>query len=120
MLNEEQKINADALADDFLLEQTSALVDTRGTFHGAAGMQASFDELREGFDDVRFEPKEFDVREDWVVVPVRFRASTRGIQQQADIVHIWRLREGRATRMHVVAAGADAERALARLRGEDP
>src|SRR3954451_16152567 len=117
ILNEEQRIDDEALADDFVLEQASALPGTRGTFHGARGMEASFRELLDGFDAIRFEPKGFELRDGWIVVPVRFWTSVRGIEQEIDIVHLWQMRDGRAPRMHVVAAGADPERALAKLRG---
>jgi ketosteroid isomerase-like protein len=116
MLNEEQAIKRDTLADDFVLEQTEALLDTRGTFRGADGLEASFRELREGFGEIRFEPKDFQIRGDWVIVPVHFSASVRGMEQEAEIVHIWQMRDGLATRMRVVGAGGDPERELERLR----
>jgi ketosteroid isomerase-like protein len=108
------------LADDFVLEQTETLLDTRGTFHGVTGLEAAFRELREGFGDVRFEPQNFEVRDDWVIVSVCFSASVRGIEQQTTISHIWQMRDGLAARMHVVGTGGDAERALAELRARAP
>jgi ketosteroid isomerase-like protein len=116
MLNDEQIIDPDFFADDFVLEQTETLLDTRGTFHGVAGLEASFRELQEGFGDVRFEPIDFDVRDDWVIISIRFSAAVRGIRQETRITHIWQMRDGLATRMRVVGTGGDVEAALAELR----
>jgi ketosteroid isomerase-like protein len=101
------EVKTDLLADDFVLEQAPGLPGTRGTFVGAAGMEASLRELLDGFDVCRFEPQGFDVHGDWVVVPVRWFTSVRGIEQATDIVHLWQVRDGLAVRMRVLAGRAD-------------
>jgi ketosteroid isomerase-like protein len=103
----ERKVKTDFLSDDFLLEQTPGLPGTRGAFRGAAGMEASVNELLAGFDAFRFEPVSFDVQGDWLVVPVKFWASARGFEQEIEIIHLWQMRDGRAVRIRVLAGDAD-------------
>ena len=100
-------VKQDFFADDFVLEQTPGLPGTRGTFTGPEGMEASLRELLTGFDECRFDPHSFDVHGDWLVVPVRFWASVRGVEQEVEIVHLWQIRDGKATRLRVLAGDAD-------------
>jgi ketosteroid isomerase-like protein len=109
------EVKTDLLADDFILEQAPGLPGTRGTFEGAAGMEASLRELLDGFDVCRFEPCGFDVHGDWVVVPVRWFTSVRGIEQATEIVHLWQIRDGLAVRMRVLAGSADPLTEIAKL-----
>jgi hypothetical protein len=56
--NDSGQIPALVLAPDVQVEQTAALFDTAGSFHGHAGFEAMLQELRDAFDDVRFIPLE--------------------------------------------------------------
>ena len=49
----------DFLAEDFELHQASSIVDTAGVFHGRGALRGSLRELRESFDDLRFEAEKF-------------------------------------------------------------
>ena len=118
ILEETGAIPSDMLTDDFLLEQSRGILDTRGTFRGKGGMAASLAELRSGFDAIRFIPHSFTAHGDWVEVPVTFASNTRGVQQEAEVVHLWQLRDGLIARGRVVARVADAPRVLEQLQAE--
>ena len=107
----------DLLSEDFVLEQTSEILDTRQTFRGRGALEASFQELQSGFDTVQIEPLELEPRGDWIYVTVLFQAATRGIEQKIKIVHLWQVRDGVFSHMRVVGAAGDAEAELAELRG---
>ena len=110
-------MRSDLLTDDFILEQTSEILDTRQTFRGPGALEASFRELQTGFDTVQIEPLEIEVRDgDWLFAIVLFQASTRGIDQKIKIVHLWQMRDGRFARMRVVGAAGNAEQELAELQ----
>jgi ketosteroid isomerase-like protein len=115
VLNEQQAIDTSYVADDFVLEQSPELPGTRGKFHGPEGMERSFAELLGGFDAIRFEPQRFDVHGDWLIVPVTFWASVRGVEQRIEIIHIWQMRDGRAVRMRVLGGESDPLREIAKL-----
>lgn len=106
----------DLLTNDFVLEQTPAIPGTRRLFHGTGALQASYEELRTGFDSVTIEPLDFAERDDWLLVTVQFNVSTHGIDQTAKIVHLWQVRDGRFAQMRVVGQVANAEAVLATLR----
>lgn len=106
----------DLLTDDFVLEQTSEILDTRQTFKGKGALAASFGELQTGFDTVQIDPLEIESRDDWLFATVLFQASTRGIHQKIKIVHLWQVRDGLFSHMRVVGAAGDAEQELAELR----
>jgi ketosteroid isomerase-like protein len=108
-------VKTDSIHEDFVLEQSPGIPGTRGTFHGPAGMYASMRELREGFDEVRLDPKSFEVHGDWLIVPVAFSASARGVAQRVEITHIWQLRDGRPVRLRVLAPGTNPLQEIAKL-----
>ena len=115
-LNEEQRIDDSYVTDDFLLEQSPEIPGTRGAFHGPEGMRRSLQELLDGFDAVRFDPQRFEVHGDWLIVPVEFWASVRGVEQRLEIIHLWQLRDdGKAVRMRVLGVGADPLAEIAKL-----
>jgi hypothetical protein len=115
VLNEEQAIKADAFADDFVLEQSPQMPGTRGTFHGVDGAEASLRELLSGFDSVRFEPQGFEPYGDWLIVPISWWGSARGVAQRLEIFHIWQMRDGLATRLRVLGGAADPRREIDKL-----
>jgi ketosteroid isomerase-like protein len=117
-LEETGAIREDLFAHDFLLEQTPGILDTRGTFRGPAGMAAALSELRTGFDEIHFEPHDFEPHGDWLQVPVTFVARARGVEQEARIVHLWKLRDGLIARMRVIGQADDVPRVLAKLQAE--
>jgi ketosteroid isomerase-like protein len=111
----QRQVMTDFLADDFLLEQTPGLPGTRGAFRGAAGMEASMNELLTGFDAFRFDPVSFDVHGEWVVVPIKFWASARGFEHEIDIIHLWHIRHGQAQRLRVLTGDADPVEEIRKL-----
>ena len=118
ILEETGEIPSDMLTEDFLLEQSRGIFDTRGTFRGKGGMAASLAELRSGFDEVRFTPHGFTPHGDWVEVAVTFAVTARGVSQEAEIAHLWQLRDGLIARGRVVGRAADAARVLEHLQAE--
>lgn len=106
----------DLLTEDFVLEQTTEILDTRQTFRGRGALEASFRELQTGFENVQIEPLEIELRDDWLFVPVQFHTSTRGIDQAITVWHLWQVRDGLFSRMRVVGAAGDPEAELAELR----
>ncbi|HEX6459385.1 MAG TPA: nuclear transport factor 2 family protein [Thermoleophilaceae bacterium] len=84
--------------------QTSSLVGTAGTFTGHAGLRRSAEELREGFEELRFEPEDYTELEDGrLLVRCRFvgRGTRSGIELDADVWHILTFRDGLLARMEV-------------------
>ena len=84
--------------------QTSSLVGTAGTFMGHDGLRRSGEELRHGFDEIAFEPQDYDELEDGrMLVRCRFvgRGTRSGIELDSDVWHIWTFREGLLYRMEV-------------------
>jgi ketosteroid isomerase-like protein len=112
VLNEDRRVDPDLIAPDFVLTQHEGIVGTRGTFRGLAGAQAALDELYEGFDDVRFEPTEFEEHGDWVIVVTHWRTRVRGVDQETRVVHLWRMRDGRAVSMDVLGSRSAARAAM--------
>jgi ketosteroid isomerase-like protein len=77
--------------------QTSSLVGTAGTFMGHDGLRRSAEELRQGFEEIRFEPEEYDELADGrMLVRCRFtgRGARSGIELDSDVWHIWSFRDG--------------------------
>ena len=100
--------------DDFVLEQTRVIPDTAGRFEGVEGMTRARDELIQGFGVVRFDPLGFERHGDHVVVPVKVTTQTRGIEQTARVVHLWRVVEGeRLAALDVFGSKQDALAAIA-------
>jgi ketosteroid isomerase-like protein len=99
----------DLLTEDFVLEQSRAIVDTRHTFRGPGALAEAYEELQTGFDTVRMHPVDFEVRDDWIIVSVVFETSTRGMEQRAKITHLWQVRDGRFAHMRVVGIPGEGE-----------
>jgi ketosteroid isomerase-like protein len=96
------------------LTQSPRVVGTAGTFEGHEGLRQSWDELLEGFDDVRFEPEEYDELDDCVVV-VRTRwvgrGKASGAPVDAPVWHVWTIEEGLVTSLGVHASERAAQAA---------
>jgi ketosteroid isomerase-like protein len=87
--------------------QTSSLVGTAGTFVGHDGLRRSAEELRQGFEQIRFEPEEYDELDDGrVLVRCRFvgRGTRSGIELDSEVWHIWTFQDGLLYRMEVFAS----------------
>ena len=84
--------------------QTSSLLGTAGTFQGHDGLQRSVRELNEGFEEIRFEPEDYDELDDGrVLVRCRFvgRGTRSGIELDSHVWHIWSFQDGLLSRMEV-------------------
>lgn len=84
--------------------QTSHLVGTAGSFHGHEGVLRSTDELLQGFDEVRFEPEDYEELGDGrMLVRCRFtgRGTRSGIELDSDVWHIWSFRDGLLSQMEI-------------------
>ena len=71
-----------------------------GTRRGPEGFVRVIEEAREAFEDFRTEPEDFIDAGDVVIVPARIsgRGRTSGATQEAHLVHLWALRDGKAIR----------------------
>ncbi|HEY7633847.1 MAG TPA: nuclear transport factor 2 family protein [Thermoleophilaceae bacterium] len=84
--------------------QTSSLVGTEGRFHGHDGLRRATEELLQGFDEVRFEPQDYDDLDDGrMLVRCRFvgRGARSGIELDSDVWHIWSFRDGLLSGMDI-------------------
>jgi uncharacterized protein len=91
------------------------IVDTApGTRRGPEGFLRGTDEAREAVDEFRVEPEEFIDAGDIVVVPVRItgRGRASGAKQEARLVHVWTLREGKVIRNEIHRTVDEALQAL--------
>ena len=78
------------LAPDFEIHQASSIVDTAGTFHGPGAAEQVLAELRESFDDLRFEPERFaEAPSGEAVVIIRVRGRGRGSGIEIDNQVAW-------------------------------
>lgn len=89
---------------ELCIVQTSSLVGTAGTFIGHEGLRRSDEELREGFEELRFEPEDYEELEDGrLLVRCRFvgKGTRSGIELDSDVWHILSFRDGLLSRMEV-------------------
>ena len=108
--------SADAEVADTAGLGTSELAP--GTRRGPEGFVRVIEEARESFEDFRTEPEDFIDAGDVVVVPARIsgRGRTSGATQEAHLVHLWALRDGKVIRAEVYRTVEEALDA-AGLRG---
>jgi ketosteroid isomerase-like protein len=81
------------------------------TYHGWEGLLEAIAEWVEGFDEFTLTGEEFiDANEDQVIVRVRQRAigAQSGVPIQADFWHVHTMRDGKGTRLDMVATKAQA------------
>ena len=82
-----------------------------GEYVGRDAFDRRLAELREMFDGLRFEPREYIVHAEHVVVPLRWsgRGGTSGVEVSQDVFHVWRIRDGMGLELQVFS---DREEAL--------
>jgi ketosteroid isomerase-like protein len=74
-----------------------------GTFHGREGFKRFLEGQVALFEDLRCDPKEFIDAGDRIVVPMCLsgKARSTGLAFEYHAIHVWTLREGRATRLRL-------------------
>jgi ketosteroid isomerase-like protein len=91
------------------------IVDTApGTRRGPEGFLRGTDDAREAFDEFRVDPEEFIDAGEAVVVPVRIsgRGRASGAKQEARLVHVWTLSDGKVIRNEIYRTLDEAVQAL--------
>jgi ketosteroid isomerase-like protein len=83
-----------------------------GTRRGHAGVGAFFEELANRWQELSVEPEEFIDGGDTIVVLVRDRATGPSGSVDDTVVHLWRMRGGKAVSFTEFADTANALRAL--------
>lgn len=79
-----------SVAPDVEIQQASSIVDTAGTFRGPGAVADVLAELRESFDELRFEPERFhEAAGGEVVVIVRVLGRGRGSGIEIDNQIAW-------------------------------
>ena len=68
-----------------------------GTYHGHEGVTGFFGKLGEQWQELSVEPEEFIDAGDTIVVVVRVRSTGAGGSFDARSLHLWRMRDGKAT-----------------------
>jgi ketosteroid isomerase-like protein len=85
-----------------------------------SGNHRGFEEVRQAieaqlevWDEFTIEPEEFHAFGDRVAVPIRQRArgGSSGVEVEIRIGHLWTIRDGKAVRLEVFPASADARKA---------
>jgi ketosteroid isomerase-like protein len=100
---------------DVELEQMAAILGTAGTFRGYDGLLRARAELAEGLADIEFRPVgPFDEVGDCVVVAVRALSTGRasGVRSEAQLAHLWELKDGRVVRWVVYPTHGEALEAV--------
>jgi uncharacterized protein len=66
------------------------------------------------FDEVHYEPRDFVVRGDYVIVPITQRGRGKGsaVGIEEDIVNVWRLRDGKCVELRVYSTMDEALSAI--------
>ena len=66
------------------------------------------------FDEVSYEPREFVVRGDYVIVPITQRGRGKGsaVGIEEDIVNLWKLRAGKCVELRIYSTTREALEAL--------
>ena len=111
VFNHTGQIPEAVFAPEAELRQTAALIDTAGTFEGRAGLARALEELRDAFENIRFEPHSLvELEAGQVLVIVRFRASGRGSGIEVDrrVGHLFTIQDGSAVRWDVYWEEEDA------------
>jgi ketosteroid isomerase-like protein len=99
---------------ELCIVQTSSLVGTAVLFEGHDGLRRSAEELREGFEDLRFEPEDYrDLDDGRLLVRCRFvgKGTRSGIELDADVWHILTFRDGLLSRMEIYPSRRKAQAA---------
>jgi ketosteroid isomerase-like protein len=105
------------LSEDFVADIPPSVSAEPDTYEGHAGVRRYMDAFEGLIDDVRFEPVEFHVDGERVVVDLllkgRGAASGIPVEQRAAVVHT--VREGKVTRMDVFPDVASARASLRKV-----
>ena len=102
------------ISPDVECEQTGALIDTAGTFHGYDGLDAVIDELHEAFDPIRFELlSAIEISRNRILLLIRISARGKGSGMNIDrtVGHMYDINDNCATRFVVFWEEADALKA---------
>jgi ketosteroid isomerase-like protein len=84
------------------------------TYRGHDGIRRYFDSFYDAMDEIRFEPGEFREAAGRVIAPVTLiaRGRTTGIEVKQELVLVWTLRDGQATRLEPFATLDEALEAV--------
>jgi uncharacterized protein len=98
------------LHSDVSVEVHTGRPDLPEVLHGHAGFLENLRGLTEVFEDFEIEPEEFIDLEEHLVVPIYTAGYGRasGIKVENRVVHIWTIREGKATRFRVYGTRKEA------------
>jgi uncharacterized protein len=93
-------------SDDAVVSDTAGLGTTElspGTRRGPQGFVRVIEEARDAFEDFRTEPEDFIDAGEVVIVPARIsgRGRASGAKQEAHLVHLWALRDGKVIRAEI-------------------
>jgi uncharacterized protein len=102
------------LDSDVSVEVHTGRPDLPEVLHGHAGFLQNLQGLTEVFEDIEVEPEEFIDLDEHLVVPIHTAGHGRasGIRIENRVVHIWTIRDGRATRFRVYGTREEAFEAL--------
>lgn len=107
------------LDPEIAIEERADAPDPQAT-RGRDQALAAFRALRDDFDDYRFEPREFHLEADHVVVVARQSATGRlsGVPVEGEIVHAWRVAGDRVTSLRAFSTLEEALDAIRADAGE--
>ena len=94
---------------------TAAIGPYAGVYYGRTAIRNLFADYFEAWESVRLKPEDFiEVDEDRVVVPFRVHARGKGsgVEVEAQITHVWTVRDGKAVRMAAYNDKAEALEAV--------
>jgi ketosteroid isomerase-like protein len=99
---------------DVSVEVHTGRPDLPETLHGHAGFLENLRGLMDVFEDIEIEPEEFIDLGEHLVVPIYTAGHGRasGIKVENRVVHIWTIRDGKATRFRVFGTRREALEAL--------
>jgi ketosteroid isomerase-like protein len=103
-LNRGRQIPHAVLSPDFTVHQTSAFIDTAGSFAGRDALDGVLKELEDAFEAISFMPESFaELDGDRILLMVRFKAAGRGSGLTLDrtVGHLFTIRDGFAARLDV-------------------
>jgi uncharacterized protein len=85
-----------------------------GVYRGYEGVLASLGVSTETFEELRFLPEEFVGEGDHVAIAIRLVGRGRGSGVPVDdrVVHLWKMRDGRAVALQVYSEMSDALEAI--------
>ena len=110
------------LDSDVSVEVHTGRPDLPEVLHGHAGFLQNLQGLIEVFEDIEVEPEEFIDLDEHLVVPIHTAGHGRasGIRIENRVVHIWTIRDGKATRFRVYGTREEAFEALGLKVPETP